>query len=150
MRDLTHRQRKFVTAILSNGFNAVAAAREAGYSERSSKSYASRLSAKPANKAAIAEEQDRIADANGITLGHVIREFELIRDLAKKAGAFRAATSAQASIAEMCGFLGRQALINVALPQVNSVIDFTSRSPVEPVDMSYVVASDSDDDVQPV
>jgi len=84
----------------------MAAAKEAGYSKRSSKSYASRLSAKPANKAAIAGEQDRIADANGFTLGHVIREFELIPDLAKKAGAFRAATSVQASIADMCGLFG--------------------------------------------
>jgi phage terminase small subunit len=100
---LRPRQRQFVVAYLACGMNAKRAAIEVGYSEKSA-SYAAAMLKKPHIIAAIAEEQDRVCDENGIRLGHHLRELEKLRDEAAARGAFQAAVTAEVKRGETLGF----------------------------------------------
>lgn len=101
---LTYRQKQFVIAYLACGLNGKQAALDVGYSEKSAPSYGSALVRKPHIAAAIAEEQDRMADVHGIKLGHHLKELERLRDDAAAKGAFQAAVTAEVKRGETLGF----------------------------------------------
>ncbi len=99
---LTPKQQWFCREYLVD-LNQKAAAERAGYKQPHVQG--SQLYAKPEVRAYIAELQEAVAERNGITIDGVCEELAGIRDEAREAGQYSAATQAEMGRAKTAGLL---------------------------------------------
>ncbi len=105
---LTPRQQRFCQEYAID-LNATAAARRAGYSEKTAEQQGSRLFRNVQVKARIAELQDEVAERNKLSVDGVVSKLADLRDAAIAAGQMGPAVRAQELIGRTIGaFVDRQ------------------------------------------
>ena len=105
---LTPRQQRFCEEYAID-LNATAAARRAGYSEKTAEQQGSRLFRNVQVKARIAELQDEVAERNKLSVDGVVTKLADLRDAAIAAGQMGPAVRAQELIGRTIGaFVDRQ------------------------------------------
>jgi len=102
---LTPKQKLFISAYCSNGFNGTQAAIEAEYSKNSAAEIANENLRKPHIVAAIDEYKEAIANKHEVTVNTLITELEVARQKALDAETpqVSAAVSATLGKAKLCG-----------------------------------------------
>ncbi len=98
---LTPRQERFCEEYAID-LNATAAARRAGYSEKTAEQQGSRLLRNVQVKARIVELQDEVAERNKLSVDGVVTNLAELRDKAVAAGQMRPAIRAQELIGRTC------------------------------------------------
>ena len=101
---LTPKQQAFIEAYCANGFNASKAAREAGYSVKTSKQMGKENLTKPPIKAAIDRFKAKNAKKAEITIESLIEELDEAQELAKQVGQASVIVSAVQAKAKLLGF----------------------------------------------
>ena len=81
-KKLTAKKVKFVKCYLANGFNGTKGAIEAGYSEKTARSIATRLLANVDIKEAIQKEQEKTSKKLEITRESLLKDIQVAKDMA--------------------------------------------------------------------
>ena len=128
-KKLTAKKVKFVKCYLANGFNGTKGAIEAGYSEKTARSIATRLLANVDIQEAIQKEQEKTSKKLEITRESLLKDIQVVKDMAltEEQPQFQAYLKAIEMQAKMLGINEADKIDIQGALTINSQVDFGSR-----------------------